>query len=256
MNNITEPSLIQVESYGKITNPESNSLIIGSETGSGKTLFYLLPLFDDILTSKETNDLHYEYCRAIILVPNKELAQQVLRMSIDICGGVSPDSQEDGHGVRVALIPGGLSSPYDYKLFRESIYKNSPMVDIAITTPNSISKWGMSTRYIDFFSNVPTLVIDEADMLLDGGYIQGLNNILIGFNRADRIIRKQQMESLTAEQTAEQTTQYIFVAATLPNSGLKSCYAYLNKKFPKSEKVIMKNFHNACHTGLEESEPT
>ena len=177
-------------------------------------------------------------------------------MSIEICGGVSPDSQEDGHGVRVALIPGGLSSPYDYKLFRESIYKNSPMVDIAITTPNSISKWGMSTRYIDFFSNVPTLVIDEADMLLDGGYIQGLNNILIGFNRADRIIRKQQMESLTAEQTAEQTTQYIFVAATLPNSGLKSCYAYLNKKFPKSEKVIMKNFHNACHTGLEESEPT
>jgi len=267
-NNINTPSIIQSQSYSKIISQSKDNIIIGSETGSGKTLAYLLPLFDDILSRKESSkdgELGYEYCRAIILVPNKELAQQVLRMSVDICGGVCVDSSytspknnndnDKDKAVRLSIIPGGLYSPFDYKLFREALYKASPQVDIVITTPNSISKWGISLKYIEFFSNIPTLVIDEADMLLDGGYIQALNMIFTGFKRADKAIRRLKQDEENAD-TRLKTTQHIFVAATLPNSGLKSCYAYLEKKFPNSVKIFMKNFHNAKHTGLNIDNPT
>jgi len=272
---IKQPSSIQAATFPKIYDCTSGDIIIGSETGSGKTLSYLLPLFDDILKRKEAKELGYEYCRAIILVPNKELAQQVLRMSVEICGGKcvysslvdspSIEKEDDGNNdkVRLAIIPGGLASPYDFKLFRDSEYKNYAQVDIGITTPAAISKWGTSTRFIDFFANIPTLIVDEADMLLDGGYIQQLNQILVGFRRADRVMRR---ESLYDQQQEEDdnnnisnnksVTQHVFVGATLPNSGLRSVYAYLEKRFPLAEKLIMPNFHNARHTGLSSSSPT
>jgi hypothetical protein len=55
----------------------------GAETGSGKTLAYLAPLIDDILQRRRPRrTIRYDYARAVILVPNKELVQQVVRMAM------------------------------------------------------------------------------------------------------------------------------------------------------------------------------
>ena len=76
-----KPSTVQEATYQVVA--EGTDVIIGAESGSGKTLAYLLPIINHILTTKqgEEGTPNYDFCRAIILVPNRELVQQII--SID-----------------------------------------------------------------------------------------------------------------------------------------------------------------------------
>lgn len=257
---LARPSAVQAAAYTAIA--EGGDVTIGAETGSGKTLAYLLPLLDDILRRKQAENVGYDYARAIILVPNKELVQQVVRMAVLLCGGndalvygggggpaaslpITNDSSniDDKKMVRLAIMPGGLKSPQDFQPFRQSIGLGGkrPPVDIVISTPAAIGPLALSPKHIDMFADISTLVIDEADMLLDGGYIRQLENVLMGFRRADR---------LNSELVVK--TQHVFVAATLPDMGLRSVDAFLVKKFPNATRVTMAGMHNARHYGLRD----
>lgn len=258
-----QPSAVQAAAFSAIKS--GTDVTIGAETGSGKTLAYLLPLMDDILTrkhkSKTDNNtltrLGYVYARAIILVPNKELANQVLRMAMELSGGQKSviwssngeqfsQTNEDVNEndiIRLGILPGGLKVPEDYKPFRLSVSDSSqPPLDLVITTPASLSPLALSPKNIELFADVNTLVIDEADMLFDGGYLRPLENVLMGFRRADRL----------DSSYGVQKTQHVLVAATLPDMGLKSVDAYVQKKFPFATRVTMKGMHNARHYGLKD----
>lgn len=65
---ITLSSFVQTSAYSHI--PSSAPLIVSSETGSGKTLTYLLPLLNDILRSRSPSKYKTS---AVVVVPNKEL---------------------------------------------------------------------------------------------------------------------------------------------------------------------------------------
>jgi superfamily II DNA/RNA helicase len=265
---LTRPSAVQAASFDKISS--GNDTIVGGETGSGKTLAYLLPLLDNILTSKQEG-VEYDYAKAIILVPNKELVNQVVRMACDLCGGranslvwgtsgggvdfrdslevaakgdTETNDVDPKDIVRIGVMPGGLGTPNDYKPFRSAIGlggSDAP-IDLVITTPASLGPLALSPKNIDMFADVETLVIDEADMLLDGGYIRQLDNVLMGFRRADRL----------DDSYGVRKTQHVFVAATLPDMGLKSVDAYMNRRFPHAERITMAGMHNARHYGLRE----
>ena len=133
---------------------------------------------------------------------------------------------------------------FDFQPFRKAIGLggNDPAVDIVISTPAAVGPLGLRPKNIDMFADIQTLVIDEADMLLDGGYIRQLENVLMGFRRADRLD-----SSLGVKKT-----QHVFVAATLPNMGLRSVDAYLQKTFPDAMRVTMAGMHNARHYGLRD----
>ena len=64
-------------------------------------------------------------------------------------------------------------------------------------------------------------------MLLDGGYKRQLDNVLMGFRRADKLVN--------ADYGVEKT-QHVLVAATLPDVGLKSVDAYIARRFPHAER--------------------
>jgi len=220
---IERPSNVQVSSFADIAAGED--VIIGAETGSGKTMAYLLPLL-----YKLGGDNHeYGYCKAIILVPNKELSNQVVRM----CNSVFPD-------VKVGVLPGGLKNPVDYRPFRLDASVGDK-IDLCVTTPAALAPFALSPKNVDFFADIRTLVLDEADMLLDGGFLPNLNQVLMGFRRADRLD-----ESLGIAKT-----QFVFVAATIPDFGLKSVDAFINKRFPDAVRVKMPGMHNARHYGLK-----
>jgi superfamily II DNA/RNA helicase len=102
---------------------------------------------------------------------------------------------------------------------------------------------GLKPKHIEIFADIQTLIIDEADMLLDGGYIRQLENVLLGFKRADRL----------DPAFGATKTQHVFCAATLPDMGLRSVDAYLQRKFPYSEQIQMEGMHNAKHYGLAQS---
>jgi len=262
---IERPSAVQAAAYSAIA--EGGDVTIGAETGSGKTLAYLLPILDNILAAKSKGGtVDYDFARAIVLVPNKELVNQFVRMATPLCGGPrciiggnsdseftnlsspeesSHDDEDPETTVRLAIMPGGLSEPQDFLPFRQSIGLggSAPPVDIVVSTPAAIGPLGLKPKNIDMFADVSTLVIDEADMLLDGGYIRSLENVLVGFRRADKIDTGFDIKK----------TQHVFVAATLPDMGLRSVDAYLQKKFPYANKVTMAGMHNAKHYGLGES---
>mmetsp|Transcript_14409 Transcript_14409/g.23346 ORF Transcript_14409/g.23346 Transcript_14409/m.23346 type:complete len:294 (+) Transcript_14409:1-882(+) len=82
-------------------------------------------------------------------------------------------------------------------------------------------------------------------MLLDGGYIRALENVLMGFRRADRL------QSDFGD--GNKKTQHVFCAATLPDMGLKSVDAYLQRKFPYASRIQTENMHNAKHYGLAQA---
>ena len=206
---LEKPTQIQAKTFAKIlgekdeqeTGPSiayANDVTIGAETGSGKTLAYLLPLLDEILSEKQQSAggvPSYDYARAFVLVPNKELVHQVLRMAIPLCGGnldeslvwapggsgsqlrdqlapladaKKPGTTDPSSIVRLAVMPGALKEPMDFKPFRDSIGfgGDSPPVDIVVSTPAALGPLGLPPKFIDLFADVATLVVDEADMLL------------------------------------------------------------------------------------------
>lgn len=140
--------------------------------------------------------------------------------------------------------------------------------DLVFATPANLGPMGLSPKNIELFADVQTLVVDEADMLLDGGYVRQLNNVLMGFKRADRLtgkyvraFRRKTEEDVVEdfeeeEEEKPKPTQHVFVAATLPDYGLRSVDAYLKKKFPDALKITMAGMHNARHYGLEQESRT
>ena len=307
---LKRPSAVQAAAFDTISRGENT--IVGAETGSGKTLAYLLPLVEDVLKRKREwkakNDGEgimnpgYEYARAFILVPNKELAHQAVRMAASICGGLdncvvwgaegvmtgasdfSPSGEDipEEDIVRLAVFPGGLSSPQDFAPFRYSSSavspdQRQPPPDLIFATPAVLGPLALSPRNVELFVDVDTLVVDEADMLLDGGYVRQLNNVLMGFRRADRLVGRYDAEAFARKKSEvendegeddewfddqeeykkeQKRTQHIFVAATLPDYGLRSVDAYLNKKFPGAVSITMAGMHNARHYGLENDNET
>ncbi|KAL7537228.1 hypothetical protein ACHAWF_005694 [Thalassiosira exigua] len=356
-NSLSRPSAVQAACFGVLREGEGDA-IVGAETGSGKTLAYLLPLVEDVLRRKRewkaahpdgadaAMDPGYDYARAIVLVPNKELAHQAVRMAASICGGLercvvwgaealglgsdsystasSSEHIPEEEVVRLAILPGGMSTPKDFPPFRFATstspkHARQPPPDLVFATPANLGPMALSPKNVALFADVRTLVVDEADMLLDGGYVRQLNNVLTGFRRADRLIpgvyelpkifkRKKKAavpreeeggdegdaaddeaggaavegaggdegdaaddeaggaaaegaEGARGDETAAgsfgpKRTQHVFVAATIPDFGLRSVDAYLKRKFPNATDVTMAGMHNARHYGLASSSRT
>ena len=124
-------------------------LLVSAETGSGKTLAYLIPIVQKILSS----DLKGSGgTLGLILVPTRELARQVLKVTRQLLAN-SPLSAH--------AITGGA----DFK-FQKSVLRKDP--EILVATPGRLlehcEKGSMA------LSSLQTLVLDEADRMLDMGF--------------------------------------------------------------------------------------
>jgi len=125
---------------------DGEDLFVSAETGSGKTAAYLLPTFERLLARDQGEPL------ALILVPTRELAQQVLRQAKQL-------------GRFTDLTFGIVSGGTDIKKQIELV-KNPPQIVIA--TPGRLSE--VVSRDGFDLSSVEALILDEADRLLDMGF--------------------------------------------------------------------------------------
>lgn len=133
---------------------KGNDLIASSETGTGKTHAFLLPLADKIDSSKET-------LQAVIIAPTRELAQQIYMFSQKM--------REVDTNLRIDLIIGGADrEKMSQKLARQP--------HIVVGTPG---------RILDLFSNgilrceqADVLVLDEADMIWEYGFLDDVAQIV------------------------------------------------------------------------------
>ncbi|MGX9416808.1 DEAD/DEAH box helicase [Vibrio sp. WJH972] len=182
---------------------KGENLIAAAQTGTGKTASFVLPILER-LSHAETQ--RKKRVRAIILTPTRELAIQVNR---------SISNYGEGGNLKSFAIYGGV----DYKEQKQALIDG---VDIVVATPGRlIDLYGQHAIH---FEEVEVLVLDEADRMLDMGFIEDINKVL------DRL---------------PEQIQFLLFSATLSNpirdlakSAISQAHEIVLAKFDASKEAI------------------
>jgi ATP-dependent RNA helicase RhlE len=136
---------------------EGRDLMVTAQTGTGKTAAFTLPLLQRLSDNKPVGKRDV---RALVLAPTRELAAQV-GQSVRCYGRHLP--------LRSAEVYGGVNINPQIKRLREG-------VDVLIATPGRLQDH--LTRGTVSLASVEVLVLDEADRMLDMGFLPAIEAIL------------------------------------------------------------------------------
>lgn len=152
-----EPTPIQLAAIPAILNQQD--IMAGAQTGTGKTAAFALPIIQQ-LSELNHSDLSSRAVKALVLTPTRELAQQVYK---------SFNKYAKHSGLFCAQVYGGVS-------INPQISCIEAGVDILVATPGRL----LDLLYNDKLdlSQLQTLVFDEADRMLDMGFMDEIKRIL------------------------------------------------------------------------------
>ena len=154
------PSEIQVKAIPLVM--EGRDLMASAPTGTGKTAAFVLPTLHQLIEgnrNREEKSGKGRAPRVLVLTPTRELANQV-----------SKNTRDFGKHTRLysALLVGGVPYPAQIKSLKRG-------VDMIIATPGRLIDHMKSDR-IDF-SSIELLILDEADRMLDMGFLEDVKKI-------------------------------------------------------------------------------
>jgi ATP-dependent RNA helicase RhlE len=153
----TKPTPIQQQAIPIIL--KRKDILAGAQTGTGKTAGFTLPLLE-LLSRKQTHKSKHHKTKALILTPTRELAAQV---------GESVELYGKHLAFKSIVIFGGVK-------INPQIAKLRKGVDIIIATPGRLLDH-MSQKTVDL-KDIEFLILDEADRMLDMGFINDIKKIL------------------------------------------------------------------------------
>jgi len=158
----TNPTPIQAQAIPAVLN--GGDLLAGAQTGTGKTAGFTLPVLHRLSTDKIGATLRNKTApraiRALVLTPTRELAAQV-EESVRVYGKYT--------NLNSAVIFGGVGINPQIKLLKHG-------VDILVATPGRLlDHAGQGT--VDL-SKIEILILDEADRMLDMGFIHDIRKVL------------------------------------------------------------------------------
>jgi len=167
--NIIEPILKSLQSEGYLEPSPIQELaipvlmegkdILGSaQTGTGKTAAFAIPILQELYQTTSKHETRY--IKALVLAPTRELASQI-KDSFSTYG--------KHLGLRVAVIFGGVSQ----RPQTEALFKG---IDILVATPGRLLDL-VNQGFIDF-SKLKYFVLDEADRMLDMGFVKDVEKII------------------------------------------------------------------------------
>ncbi|MGB5444140.1 MAG: DEAD/DEAH box helicase, partial [Psychromonas sp.] len=151
----TEPSPIQAQAIPAIL--EGKDVMAAAQTGTGKTAGFTLPL---LALLEKGNRPKANQVRALILTPTRELAAQV-HASVVTYGKHMP--------LRSAVVFGGVKINPQMQTLRGG-------VDILVATPGRLID--LYNQNAINFKQLEVLILDEADRMLDMGFIHDIKRIL------------------------------------------------------------------------------
>lgn len=186
-NSIIHPTTVQLLTIPKILN--GHNVLCAAETGSGKTLSYMLPIIHRLQADKAAEETTPK-TRSVVLVPSRELADQVSAVARTLC---------IAFGMMVKTVGGGRGVG-NIKL---AFSKGPP--DVLVATPGALVK-ALRRRYLDL-GELRFFVVDEADTMFDPSFSGMLENIL----------SKTRVASKPSEtQGPNSRAQLVVVGATFP----------------------------------------
>jgi ATP-dependent RNA helicase RhlE len=148
----TEPTPIQAEAIPAIL--AGRDVIATAQTGTGKTAAFLLPILHHLLGSTPNGS------GALIVTPTRELAQQIE----DVCRGLAYHTP-----LKLCLVVGGASMGPQEKALRAG-------ADLIVATPGRLLDHMRQGQVR--FDRLAILVLDEADRMLDMGFLPDIKRIV------------------------------------------------------------------------------
>jgi ATP-dependent RNA helicase RhlE len=132
-------------------------VVATAQTGTGKTLAFLLPVIQSLIQAeaKPGQGIH-----ALILAPTRELAMQIHEVAVKLSHGLNLHS---------AIVVGGMNESSQLRKIRAG-------AQIVIATPGRLCDF--LDRKLVQLGKVSVLVLDEADRMLDMGFLPALKQIL------------------------------------------------------------------------------
>lgn len=153
----TQPTPVQQQAIPVVL--AGGDLLAGANTGSGKTAAFALPLLQKLAGRRASDG---NYVSALVLVPTRELAQQVADSFVSYGATLTPKA-------KVLAVYGGVSVNTQMLALRGG-------VDVLVATPGRLLDL-LSSNALKL-SKLKTLVLDEADRMLNLGFTEELNQIL------------------------------------------------------------------------------
>lgn len=153
----TEPTPIQEQSIPHIL--RGKDLLGCAQTGTGKTAAFAIPILQNLVL-QQNQDGHNNNIKALILTPTRELAIQI---------NESFEAYGKHTGVQHAVIFGGVSQFHQTSQLRRG-------VDVLIATPGRLLDL-IAQKFVNL-KNLKMFVLDEADRMLDMGFIHDVRKII------------------------------------------------------------------------------
>ena len=151
----TKPSPIQEKAIPHIL--KGKDLLASAQTGTGKTAGFTLPVLQNL---SETKHPKYRPLRALVLTPTRELAAQVY-------DNIKEYSQY--LNIKSTVIFGGVNAKPQIATLRRG-------VDILVATPGRLLD--LHTQKAVSFKRIDVFILDEADRMLDMGFVRDINKII------------------------------------------------------------------------------
>ena len=130
-------------------------VVATAQTGTGKTLAFLLPLLQSLADGRGKGGI-----KALVLSPTRELAMQTHKSFTQIA---------EGMGIQAAVVVGGMSEAHQLRSVRQG-------AQVVIATPGRLCDF--LDRRLVHLGGVQFFVLDEADRMLDMGFLPSLRAIL------------------------------------------------------------------------------
>ena len=193
------PTLIQEKVIPKILS--GNNIIAQSATGSGKSHAFLLPIFNNL-------DFHKATVQAVITVPSRELAFQLKKMAKQLADLLKQN-------ISIRTYVGGTDRKNEIRKL-----SSCPFPQIIIGTPGRILDLIESHEL-----NINTssyLVIDEADMTLDMGFISSTSKIIHSVSKSTKIMFFSATINNQLENFLKKNVNNIFTISIKPDTIINS----------------------------------
>ncbi|MGV8923833.1 MAG: ATP-dependent RNA helicase RhlB, partial [Thermomonas sp.] len=174
-----------------------------AQTGTGKTLAFLVTVINRLMTRPALADRKPEDPRALILAPTRELAIQIHKDAVKLGSEL---------GLNFALVYGGV----DYDKQRELLQRGA---DVIIATPGRLIDYVKQHKVVSLHA-CEICVLDEADRMFDLGFIKDIRFLL------------RRMPERTTRQT-------LLFSATLSHRVLELAYEHMNEP----EKLVVETEH-------------
>jgi len=173
-NDFVTPTPVQAQAIPPLM--EGRDVVATAQTGTGKTFAFSIPLIEALAPMPRGKTI-----RALILTPTRELAIQIDAAFRQLAHGMH---------IRTAVVVGGMSESNQLRDIKAG-------AQVVIATPGRLCDY-LDRRLIDL-SDTGTVVLDEADRMLDMGFLPSLHTIL------DKLPAKRQtmLFAATMEQSVE-----------------------------------------------------